>query len=304
MQIVIIRSGYNTTYDGYHGESPMNAKSILIILLLACLLVGGVGAAHPSSYINPYAYEVRWIQQGVPPDNEQGVCNGAALSYILDLQRLEADGNQPTYTELPLTRNAWVNTTTFNATVDIPPPGSFSVMGLFHNHVYHHLSGIDSEATATGAQTLMHGGNLESDWITAKNHMTVHYYPQTSGWLDTHRTGANNCYENITGTNAEQWEKLKEGVYRNHVAFVMINVTSNIMQGVVPGGINFKEPSGAFIDIHYLAVVGYNETKSPEEIYILNSWGESMWGYDYPKIGGMTKSFWLNSSGGASVPSR
>ena len=302
MQIVIIRSGYNTTYDGYHGESPMNAKSILIMLLLACLLVGGVSAAHPSSYINPYAYEVRWIQQGVPPNNEQGVCNGAALSYILDLQRLEADGNQPTYTELPLTRNAWVNTSTFNATVDIPPPGSFSVMSLYHNFVSHHSNGIPTDSAAMMSATLLDGGNLESDWITAKNHMTIHYYPQTSVWLDAHRTGNNNCYENITGTRAEQWDKLKEAVYRNHVGLIKFNVTANIMEGV--DGINFKEPSGAAIDIHYVAVVGYNETKSPEEIYILNSWGETMWGYDYPKIGGMTKTFWELMGGGASVPSR
>jgi len=276
-------------------------KSILLLLCLL-LLVGGVSAAHPSSYLNPYAYEVRWIQQGVPPSDEQGVCTGASLAYILELQRLEANGNQPTYIELPLTRNAWVNTSTFNATVDIPPPGSFSVYSLYHNFMVHHYTTDATEEEAMAA-TAEHGGNIEQDWITAKNHMTAHYYPVTSqATLDATRIFPTKCHTLIEGTRDEQWEQIKEQVYNNHVLGIRINVTANIHDGV--NGINYKEPIGAVTGSHALTVIGYNETKSPEEIYILNSWGETMWSHDYPKIGGITKTFWDQMGYGGYVPKR
>jgi hypothetical protein len=280
----------------------MTPTRLLPLLLLCLLLVSGVSAAHPSSYINPYAYEVRWIQQGVPPSDEQGVCTGATLAYILELQRLEANGNQPTYTPLPQVRNAWVNTSTFNATVDIPPPNSFSVYSMYHNFIVHHYTTdlVENEAMAASIE---HGGNFESDWITAKNHMTAHYYPQTHAWSDGNRTWATSCHTLIEGTRDDQWEQIKEQVYHNHVVGIRFN-TTNTMHGGVGADNNFIYSATLTGTSHAMAVIGYNETKSPEEIYVLNSWGESMWGHDYPKIIGMTETQWSIIGSGGYVPKR
>jgi hypothetical protein len=272
--------------------------SYFFIIIMICIVPAC--QARPDIYMNPYAYQVPWLQQGVPEYNEQGDCMGASSAYALELIRAKADGRQPTYNDPPITRNQWVNTSNFSMVVDVKPANSFSVNSIFQRVKTITPSLENMEAIGT---VLMSGVNYESDYYTPKNFLTKYYYPQNQGYLDQNRVWKINEYQNITeSTPAATWERIKENVYTNGVAIIEFRTYSTTISSLAPGTVNFREPSGSSSSEHAMAAVGYNQTT--EVVYVMNSWGPSMWGNSRPKIIGITKTYWEIGGLRAYVPRR
>jgi hypothetical protein len=281
--------GYNNM-TSYH-------RAILLLLLIA-LVVAPV-FARPNAYMNPYASQVPWIQQGVEPANERPFCTGAASVYALSLLRYKAEGVQPNGIQEPYTRNILMNTTTHNLTVDSLPSNALSVASVYWKMLAANPT-LDN-MTKLG-DVLYTGANYEKDWWTPKDQSTLDYYPQSSSYLNANRVWKINGYFNATGSTKDQtWENIKNEIAHNGVVLVTIRTYANHKSTPWTNG-DFPEPSGGSNTEHIQAAVGYNDTS--DKIYVITSWGENMWGITHPKIAGITKSYWDIGGLEAYVPRR
>lgn len=274
--------------------------SYLVLVLMLFFFILPVNAEIPLSYINPYAYQIPWIQQGVPPLNEQPICAATMSVYTLELLRYKRNNITPSFIQEPYTRNVWKNTSWYNLTIDEMPEYALSPASIYW---YWRSSGVMTSKRLAIVQ--MGGVNYENDWITPKNLNKYYPYPKTATYLKAHRIEGTAGYYWIIGNTSSQWEQIKQAVYQNGVVNIEVYTYANLHKSVYgldggPQGINFPEPVGNPVSSHSLAVVGY-ET-DPDRLIVLNSWGETMWGYNWPKLGGLTRSYFEKAHYQAWIP--
>ena len=240
-------------------------------------------APRPSSWINPCAYQMPYFDQG-----STGTCSGASGAYNYGIHHCMEEGLQPTYVQPSVTNGQSTTYQTHNIDYTIYPAWWPSSRSLYANYISSGTSNVTEWDTAMAA-----GANLESDWISPENTAATTYYtPQTKSYLDAHKMTPPRAFTTIDAGTAtslhtlrEKWELLKEDVYRSGSGAMVIPTYSNYGSS---NGTYWTYPSGSYIDHHYLAVVGYNDTQ--DVVYVMNSWRDGH--PSHGKIEAISYSYW------------
>jgi len=242
---------------------------------------------YPDEYLNAYSTMIPWLDQG-----DLGWCSGYAPANALMLLRYDALGVTPTETQEPFTRDVWFSWSSYTVQGDSHVnyvPSMASIYWAFRT-----LDGSTGNKTILG-NVLKNGVNLEADKFTPKYSALNYNYPQNGSYLASHKY--NPIGDFITQDRAAgTWESLKRNISSNGVVILRIDVYSNGHDE--PAGINYPlyaDPVGSPTGGHWVAAVGYNS--SLEEVYFLQTWGESRFGQTWTKVMGLSKEFWEYGSG-------
>jgi hypothetical protein len=156
-------------------------------------------------------------------------------------------------------------------------------------------NGPGGEANITQMGDIMKQGySLQTDQITAKYNSTQAFYPQPVGYTDANKFNPIGSYSTYLVYGSESsWEGLKYNLSTYGNAIIYISIYSNTLTGL--NGTLFNEPTGTPVDSHYVTAIGYNNTK--DEVYFLQSWGPSRFGYSWTKIEGISHNYWTFPAG-------
>jgi hypothetical protein len=106
-----------------------------------------------------------------------------------------------------------------------------------------------------------------------------------------------NHYATFTGNRSQMWDKIKVQTKLHGVTIIEFNTFAN-QYDATPDGFLYPEPSGTAVNGHYVAVIGYSNTK--DEVYFLDS-RELSFKEGY-QIRGISKNYWMNAGRGGVVP--